>query len=123
MKYCSDCGKELTEGVEFCPNCGASVNGKIKNNNVSQNKKKDLAIPGFVCSIIGFICCTYVAIPGLILSIMSLMDIKSGKASRKNMGLAIAGIILGVLGIIVMINNIVNPNPDVSEAMEELFNA
>ncbi|UCE15967.1 MAG: RDD family protein [Candidatus Bathyarchaeota archaeon] len=25
MTYCSKCGKELPEGAEFCPNCGAAV--------------------------------------------------------------------------------------------------
>jgi len=25
MTYCTKCGKELPEGAEFCPNCGASV--------------------------------------------------------------------------------------------------
>jgi TM2 domain-containing membrane protein YozV len=25
--FCSKCGKELPEGVKFCPNCGADVNG------------------------------------------------------------------------------------------------
>ncbi len=27
MKYCSECGKELKEGAELCPNCGFTING------------------------------------------------------------------------------------------------
>ena len=27
MKYCSNCGKELDDGVKFCPGCGLSVEG------------------------------------------------------------------------------------------------
>ncbi len=24
-KYCSSCGKEITEGIKFCPSCGKAV--------------------------------------------------------------------------------------------------
>ena len=24
-KYCSNCGKELEQGIKFCPNCGTSI--------------------------------------------------------------------------------------------------
>ncbi len=25
MTYCSKCGKQMDEGLKFCPNCGAST--------------------------------------------------------------------------------------------------
>ena len=117
MKFCEHCGAQVANNVEFCPNCGAKVennkevvNGTVVNNN--ENKKgeetsrtttKDNATTAFVCSIIGFLCCTYVAIPGLILSIMSLKDMKEGKISSEKKWMAITGIVLSGLGIVMMI--------------------
>ena len=31
-KYCSQCGKELNEKVNFCPDCGNDINGNTQNN-------------------------------------------------------------------------------------------
>ncbi|MBQ8892455.1 MAG: zinc-ribbon domain-containing protein [Bacilli bacterium] len=97
MKYCEHCGSELKSGVEFCPNCGAKVGGKkekvagevVKNTNTTTTGVKDNTTAAFVCSIIGALCCTYVAIPGLILSIMALKDMKEGKISSEKKWMAI----------------------------------
>ena len=125
-KYCSKCGKEVGENEVYCGNCGASLssdannqaNNDINNNNINSGVK-DYTIAGFVCSIVGFLCCTYVAIPGLILSIISLNNINSGKIVNGKKGFAIAGIVIGALGICFMIYNIINPNPAVSEMVNE----
>ena len=29
MKFCSKCGAQMDDNVEFCPNCGTSVNGVV----------------------------------------------------------------------------------------------
>ena len=116
-KFCPNCGKEVEENEAFCGNCGATLNGSVNNNSI--NQVKDYTTAGFVCSIIGFLCCTYVAIPGLILSIISFSNIKSGKVKNGNRGLAIAGIVLGALGICVMIYNIINPNPTITNMVNE----
>lgn len=114
MKFCEHCGAQVANNVEFCPNCGAKVennkevvNGTVVNNN--EKITKDNTTTAFVCSIIGFLCCTYVAIPGLILSIMSLKDMKEGKISSEKKWMAITGIVLSGLGIVMMIYNIANP--------------
>ena len=133
MKYCGNCGTQINEGVEICPNCGAKnnnqgvvVTGEIVNNqSVNTNTKtgeKDNVTTAFVCSIIGCLCCTYVAIPGLILSIMALKDMKEGKISSEKKWMAITGIVLSALGLIQMVNNFVNPNPDVQRRVDEIFN-
>ena len=113
MKYCSHCGSELKEKNKFCPNCGASINEKDENKeNVtatvvnSNNTVKDKTTIAFVCSVFGALCCTYMAIPGLILSIMSLQDMKNGKIDSKNKWMAILGVILSAIGIIQMIYNL-----------------
>ena len=36
MKYCKNCGTELSEGQEFCPNCGTAV--ETTNEQVSETE-------------------------------------------------------------------------------------
>ena len=115
MRYCEHCGGKLEDNHKVCPNCGANVEkikSEVVNGTVVDNVTtpvKDNTTTAFVCSIIGFLCCTYVAIPGLILSIISLKDMKEGKISSEKKWMAIMGIVLSVLGLAFMIYNIANP--------------
>lgn len=118
-KYCSNCGKEVSESEAFCGNCGSALNNTNLSSNSVSNSSKDSGVAGFVCSIIGFLCCTYVAIPGLILSIQSLQKINRGEISSDKKWMTIVGIILSILGISMMINNFINPNEDVTRIVEE----
>lgn len=40
MKICSNCGHELNDEMEFCPNCGTNVNG-ISNETTDSNHEDD----------------------------------------------------------------------------------
>lgn len=47
MKYCENCGKELSEGSNYCPNCGAKVSEleddldrKLKEKQLENEKSK-----------------------------------------------------------------------------------
>ena len=116
MKYCEHCGKEIKEGSSFCDSCGAAVakeeksqpvEGQVVNNtNTTTPTTKDNTVLAFVLSIIGALCCTYCAIPGLILSIQALQQMKDGKISSKNKWMAIVGIVLSAIGIVQMIWNL-----------------
>lgn len=125
MNYCEHCGSKLEKGVMFCPNCGAKVeakeevSGTIVNNNTGE--VKDNTTAAFVCSIIGALCCTYVAIPGLILSIIALKDMNEGKISSEKKWMAIVGIVLSCIGLIQMVNNFVHPNQEVVDKINELL--
>lgn len=127
-KFCKNCGKEINIDSGFCPNCGSSVDNETSaiNNTQTSNSntasEKNNAVTGFILSLIGFLCCTYVAIPGVIVSFLTFQDMNSGKVSTKNKGLAIAGIILGVLGLLIMIKNLISPDPAVSNMVNEMFN-
>ena len=46
MKYCSNCGHELREGVSVCPNCGNNLEDKrtVKNNKMSKKNKSIIII-------------------------------------------------------------------------------
>lgn len=126
--FCKKCGKEINLESGFCPYCGETIGQTTTTNQMNSNisnqatGKNDNTVLAFVLSLLGFVCCTYLAIPGLIMSILSLQNINKGELPPKNKGLAIAGIILGALGILVMINNIINPNSAVTDLVNEMMN-
>ena len=118
-KFCAHCGSELEDKAGFCKNCGAAVEevtekveANVVGNNtgevVNNNTAKDNTTIAFVCSVIGALCCTYVAIPGLILSIMCLKDMNDGKIDSKNKWMAIVGIVLSCIGLIEMVINLIH---------------
>ena len=153
--YCPHCGKELDEGVNFCPNCGAKTQQVSGSEPNEPNEEKDeffdappasvsvheqrtveheqtapertarvnvLAIVGFALSIAGYllggsswILCIFtvlVSVAGLVCSSLGLVRCKRNGAKGK--GFAIAGIVVGAVGIVVnltmMIIFIVNPH-------------
>ena len=119
MKYCEHCGGKLENGAQYCPNCGAKVDTKEKkevvnatvvNNDGTTTVVKDNTTLGFVLSLIGALCCTYIAIPGLIISIQSLQQMKEGKISSEKKWMAIVGIVLSAIGIFQMIWNLTHLN-------------
>ena len=65
------------------------------------NKTNICALVGFIFSIVSLICCSFLAPIGAILSIIGLVQIK--KSGEKGKGLAIAGLIIGVIGTLLTI--------------------
>lgn len=130
MKYCEHCGGKLEGDVTYCPNCGAPINKKAEKEVVNATVVKDATdgtvkdntTAAFVCSIIGALCCTYVAIPGLILSIQSLNQMKEGKISSEKKWMAIVGIVLSAIGLIQMVYNFIHPNQEIVNKVNELLN-
>ena len=107
-KFCANCGAEVSDGYAFCEKCGTPVNnaapqpapaGQPAYNQPYgpapvQEPGNGMATAGFV----SFLCCSALSPVGLILSIVGMTKAKS--VGGKGKGLAIAGIILGALGIL-----------------------
>ena len=120
MKYCEHCGSELKSGVEFCSNCGAKVGSKsekltgevVNNTNTTKTGVKDnTTVLAFVCSLIGLLCCcSFVSLPGLILSIVSLVNMRDGKISNEKKGLAIAALVISIFTLLMTILGLFVPN-------------
>src|SRR3954447_26148954 len=68
-----------------------------------QPKTNGLAIVSLVTGILGAIFCFIVAIVGIVLRIVALNQIKNSTGMQSGRGLAIAGIVVGSLGIVVVI--------------------
>ena len=84
--YCKNCGSQIDDKAVVCPHCGVAVRGGGQT-----ESGNTLAIAGFVLSF-------FIAIAGLICSIMGYRKCKNEGAPYK--GFAIAGIIISAVSMI-----------------------
>lgn len=102
MMICKNCGAEVAADVAVCPKCGATM---VNGNGTSQPQvlpKAPNSIKGFVWSLVGccvpfvgFVCATI----GLVLSLQGQKIVQRNPNAYSGTGFLIAGIILGILGI------------------------
>lgn len=128
-QYCPACGSQIDGDSKFCTTCGYSLEvqnnnqmnnqgANTANNNAPQNNydinqnfttsagikeyTNGMAITGLVISIASLIlCCGSISIIGLVFSIIGLNKAKQNNGNGK--GLAIAGLIINIIGILVML--------------------
>lgn len=65
-----------------------------------------MAIAGFVLSLVGLIPCFwfwFLQAPAVLGTIFSVLGLKAAKAGKKGRGLAIAGLVIGIIGILVAV--------------------
>ncbi len=84
--YCGNCGREIDDKAVICPHCGVAVGRK----NVQTEEGNTLAIVGFIFSF-------FIALVGLICSILGYK--KSKNEGAPHQGLALAGIIISAVSI------------------------
>lgn len=132
--FCQHCGKQIEDDATFCPNCGAKVGSAPAPQGEKDEFFKDVPAPAPVqqqqqqpvpqqtyqaqqpaksntLAMVGFIMSFFVAIAGLICSIIGLKQCnQTGEGGR---GLAIAGIIISavsmfmtLIGVIIIITTI-----------------
>lgn len=91
MKFCSKCGKEITDDAVICVNCGCAVE-KNQNNTYNQSQKK--ASVSLILGIIGIVFAWLIAIVGHITSIIGIIfGIKEYKSTSK-----MSGLVLSIIG-------------------------
>jgi hypothetical protein len=103
--FCSKCGAQLAEGVKFCSNCGIQTADAQPETPqvppayapVAPEQTSGKAIASLVCGIINIFPLFVVAV---ILGHLSLSDIRKSGGRLKGHGLAVAGLVLGYLGVI-----------------------
>ena len=88
--FCKNCGKEIDDRAVVCPYCGVQVGGL----DAAQEKTNTLAIVGFILSF-------FIAIAGLICSIIALKRAPSFGGNGK--GLATAGIVISIVAIVIAV--------------------
>ena len=102
-KFCPKCGTENTTNSKFCPNCGESMGEVTTNNAVVVNageKTSGLAVAGFVTGLSSLLI-NIMGLVGLVDTILSAVGLtKTGPGKDKGRGMAVAGLILGILSVI-----------------------
>ena len=122
---CPSCGTELTNNEKFCTNCGSRVDGAndtptgmpLNQENQSSNQPKQnsnqqpsvdtskpnrYAISGFILSLVSLWVATFLI--GSIAAVISGLAIgQVEKTGESGKGLAIAGLIISIAGIVLMI--------------------
>lgn len=92
--FCSNCGSQIDDKSVVCPNCGVATNNYIANYPATSDKKNVLAIVGFILSF-------FIAIAGLICSIIGYK--KAAELDGNGKGLALAGIIISTIWIAIVL--------------------
>lgn len=115
-KYCRNCGTKINETDKFCQNCGTeqnsnviqqqNVNNQQPNNNVVQGgtkKVNGLAVASFVCSMVGIV--VFGIIMGILAICFGAVSLNRTKyfPEETGKGFAVAGIVVGIIEVIIMI--------------------
>lgn len=120
IKYCSNCGNELSENINYCPYCGEKIIRELKETKTINETKEEsfdpnefenpnsLAIAGFVTAIISLLL-NFWGIVGIVATVLSAVAINQvNKSKERGKGLAIAGVIIGTFSILYGLFQIIN---------------
>lgn len=94
--YCSNCGNQIDDNAVVCIHCGCATPNAQNNQPAAQKptESNTLAIVGFVLSF-------FIAIAGLICSILGLKRVPEYNGNGR--GLAIAGIVISSISMFLTI--------------------
>ena len=101
--FCKTCGQEVNDKAIICPSCGCKVNEseELAPTKVIANKKINICcLLGFILALVSLLLALWgtVAIAGLVLSIVGLVQCSKGGYKLK--GLGIAGVVVAVCSLI-----------------------
>ena len=109
MAYCTNCGNNIEDGVNFCPFCGAQQNTADKGPEINFDEPQinkasgQLNVTQLVWSIINLLaCCTPLGIAGLILTILA-KDAPSAEDEASKLKTAKTCNLIGTIGAGVLI--------------------
>ncbi len=91
---------------EFSPQTAPPTMGSLKPDLTLAHKTNGFATAGFVCgllSLCGFCCCGClpVSLLGIVFSAVAMMQIKSNSPPQNGWGLALAGLICSITGLVI----------------------
>ena len=107
-KFCTNCGKQMDSDATFCIECGTHNSGEFKGNaketfqTVFNERYRYTNIPatlGFMFSVM------LIAIPGLVLSIIGLINAKKNDGNGKK--IALIGLIMSSVEIVMYLLSLI----------------
>ena len=97
--YCQKCRQQIPDGSQFCTQCGGQQKvGGIASLAPADETKNPLAVWGFVCAVVGLF--LPIIVIDLLFSAAGTVMSGIGAQKTKLRGLAIAGIVIGAIGVI-----------------------
>ena len=105
--YCVNCGKEIPEGVSFCPECGSQQVSRdegytppVSQETVKKTRYNTLCVIGFIVSMVSLLLNFWgiVGIAGLVLSVLGLKSCEEKNENGRSF--AIGGIVAGCFSIL-----------------------
>ncbi len=96
-RFCSNCGKPVTDDIKFCPDCGSELDRPVSNfNSEVRGQSTNTNSNGY--AVAGFILSFLFALLGLIFSIIGLN--KANERNGAGKGLATAGIVISIINML-----------------------
>ena len=89
--FCKNCGQELNDNAVICPHCGVATDNYAKSTAVTEQKN--------TMALIGFILSFFVALAGLIVSIIAYKNAKKPEFNGDGKSFALAGIIISAVSL------------------------
>ena len=92
--YCKNCGHEVNDYAVICPNCGVATDNYMQaaKSNSAPAQKNTMALVGFILSF-------FMALPGLIISIIAYKNAKKPEFNGDGKSFALAGIIISAVSM------------------------
>ena len=96
--FCKNCGKEIDDKASVCVFCGVAT--EQQSAPVEPKKANTLGIAGFVVSLVSLWLGIYFCIASIVGLALSIAGMVAAKNRRLN-GLAIAGLIIGIVSLVI----------------------
>jgi hypothetical protein len=101
LKHCPNCRGNLADFVDVCPYCGVSTPVpqvvSVQSGWTEPPKSSTKALASMICGLL--ILCAPASVAAVILGHLALSDIKKSGGRTSGQGMAIAGLVMGYLGI------------------------
>ena len=106
MKQCPNCKGNLADYVPLCPYCGVNVavppGGPVQPAWTGPQENSGKATASLVCGILTFLCVWPASVAAVILGHIALADIKKSGGRLTGRGMAVAGLVLGYIGVFLL---------------------
>ena len=135
MAYCIKCGQEINENAVFCTYCGAEqkkvifqesaseviITKEVEPTVTEEKKGNALGIVSMILGILSVLCCAGGCM-GFIFSIVAtVLAIVEKSKNGKMSGMALAGLITGIAGIVLSLIGAIMFLPILPDLMDELM--